>query len=195
MTDVLLFHHALGATAGVHGFADELRAAGHHVVVPDLFDGVVFGSLADGVAHAESLGFDTIIERGVACADGLGDRLVVAGFSLGVLPAQKLAQQRTGVVGALLYHAAVPPATFGNAWPPGVALQLHFCEHDPWAEEDLEAATALTADAGGELFLYPGSGHLVADRTSEDFEPELASLILHRTLSFLDMIDTLAGGS
>ena len=40
------------------------------------------------------VGFGEIIERGVRAADALPDGLVYAGFSLGVLPAQKLAQTR-----------------------------------------------------------------------------------------------------
>jgi pimeloyl-ACP methyl ester carboxylesterase len=108
MADVLLFHHALGLTAGVQGFAEQLRAAGHTVMVPDLYDGARFDTITEGVAHAEEIGFETLIDRGVAVAEGLGDRLVVAGFSLGVLPAQKLAQTRPGVIGAVLYHAAAP---------------------------------------------------------------------------------------
>ncbi|HSL60047.1 MAG TPA: dienelactone hydrolase family protein [Acidimicrobiales bacterium] len=186
MTDVLLFHHALGLTPGVRAFADELRGAGHTVVTPDLFEGATFESIAEGVDHAEQIGFETIIERGAAAADGLGDRLVVAGFSLGALPAQKLAQTRPGVVGAILYHSAVPVSVFGSGWPPGVALQVHMTEHDPWAEEDLEAAGDLVTTADGQLFLYPGVGHLVADPSSTDHDPEVAALILRRTLELLD---------
>jgi dienelactone hydrolase len=190
MADVLLFHHALGLTAGVQGFAEQLRAAGHTVMVPDLYDGARFDTITEGVAHAEEIGFETLIDRGVAVAEGLGDRLVVAGFSLGVLPAQKLAQTRPGVIGAVLYHAAVPSAMLGEGWPAGVALQLHLTEHDPLAEEDLEAARALEAEAGGELFLYDGTGHLVADPTSPDHDARQAAMILERTLVFLDRVGT-----
>ncbi len=186
MTDVILFHHALGLTPGVRAFADDLRSAGHSVVLPDLYDGTTFESLEDGVAHAESIGFGVIADRGAAAAAHWDGPFVAAGFSLGVLPAQKLAQTHPGAVGAVLYHAAVPPSTFGSGWPPGVALQMHFCEHDPWSEEDLEVARALALDAPGELFVYPGAGHLVADPGSADHDPEIAALILQRTVAFLD---------
>jgi dienelactone hydrolase len=53
MAEVLLFHHAHGLTAGVLAFADELRAAGHVVHTPDLYDGKTFAELADGVGYAE----------------------------------------------------------------------------------------------------------------------------------------------
>ena len=45
MTEVLMFHHAQGLTPGLRAFADVLRAAGHTVHAPDLFDGRTFGSI------------------------------------------------------------------------------------------------------------------------------------------------------
>ena len=48
MADVLLFHHAQGLTRGISGLADQIRAAGHTVHVPDLFDGQVFPTLQEG---------------------------------------------------------------------------------------------------------------------------------------------------
>jgi dienelactone hydrolase len=59
MIDVILFHHAQGLTNGVREFANELRTAGHHVTVPDLYGGVSFETLDDGIGHAEQIGFDT----------------------------------------------------------------------------------------------------------------------------------------
>src|ERR1700722_10338319 len=105
MADVLLFHHAQGLTSGITGFADQLRAAGHIVHVPDLFDGQVFATLPEGAEYAAKIGFGTVIERGQAAAAGLPAGLVYAGFSLGVLPAQMLAQIRPGAKGALLFEA------------------------------------------------------------------------------------------
>ena len=185
MTQVLLFHHALGVTPGILRFAEELRGAGHEVVVPDLFDGALFDSIATGVAYAERAGFEAIADRGVAHVADLDDEFVVAGFSLGVLPAQKIAQTQPGVAGAILYHGAVPSSIFGDGWPQRVALQIHLSADDEWATEDLEAARDLAAEAGGELFIYPGSGHLIADSSFGDFHPEHAALIMQRTLAFL----------
>jgi dienelactone hydrolase len=105
MTDVILFHHAQGLTDGVREFAGVLRAAGHQVTVPDLYGGETFGTLDEGVAYAQQTGFDVLIERGRRAADRLPAGLVCAGFSLGVLPAQSLAQTRPGARGALLFHA------------------------------------------------------------------------------------------
>ena len=113
MAELLLFHHALGLTAGCLSFAEELRAAGHVVHTPDLYDGKTFTELADGVGYAEQVGFATIVERGRRAAEGLPNDMVYAGFSLGVLPAQMLAQTRPGAKGAVLLHGCVPPSEFG----------------------------------------------------------------------------------
>jgi len=88
VAEILLFHHAQGLTEGCLAFADELRGAGHAVHAPDLYDGGTFDGIAEGVGHAQEIGFDTVIARGVAIAEGLPAELVYAGFSLGVLPAQ-----------------------------------------------------------------------------------------------------------
>lgn len=143
MTEVLLFHHAQGRTRGFLAFADELRAAGHVVHAPDLYDGKTFTDLDEGVGYAKEVGFGTIQERGRLAADGLPNELVYAGFSLGVMPAQLLAQTRPGARGALLFSAALPASEFGGSWPPGVPLQIHMMEGDEWAVEDLPAAREL----------------------------------------------------
>jgi dienelactone hydrolase len=186
MTEVLLFHHAQGLTAGVLAFADDLRAVGHVVHTPDLYDGKTFTDLDGGVAHAQELGFEEVLERGVAAARSLRPDLVYAGFSLGVMPAQKLAQTRPGARGALLMSAAVPPDEFDSPWPAGVPVQVHMMEQDEWAVEDLPAARNLVAGVpNGELFLYPGDRHLFADSSLGDFEPGAALLLKERVLAFL----------
>lgn len=188
MAEILLFHHAHGLTPGVHDFADRLRAAGHTVHVPDLYDGRVFDDLDEGVAYAREVGFDAIIERGRVAAEGLPGELVYAGFSLGVLPAQLLAQSRPGAQGALLFDACVPPSEFGGAWPEGVPVQIHGMDADPFfaGEGDLDAARALvetTTDA--ELFVYPGDQHLFADDSLPAYDKDAAEKLTARVLSFL----------
>ena len=186
MAEVLLFHHAQGLTPGVKAFADELRAAGHTVHTPDLYDGKTFGTVDEGVAHAREVGFQTLLDNGVAVADDLPAELVYAGFSLGGMPAQKLAQTRPGARGALLFHAAIPLSEFGGSWPDGAPLQIHFMEDDPWAEEDLPAAREIaeTID-GAELFVYPGDKHLFADNSVADYDEQSAMLLKRRVLGFL----------
>lgn len=189
MATVLLFHHALGPSPGFLGFADELRRAGHGVHAPDLFDGRFFASIEEGVAHAEGIGLDAIVRRGVAAAEGLPADLVYAGFSLGVLPAQALARTRPGARGALLYSSCVPPSNFGPAWPAGVPVEIHIAEEDPWAADDRDAARDLVARAGeAEFFLYPGSAHLFADPSCDDYDEPAARLLVERTMRFLQRV-------
>ena len=190
MAEILLFHHAHGQTAGFLAFADELRAAGHVVHAPDLYDGKTFADLDQGVGYAKKVGFATIGERGRHAANGLPNELVYAGFSLGAMPAQELAQTRPGCKGALLFSAAFPASEFGGSWPPGVPLQIHMMEDDKWSAEDLPAARELvsTIDAA-ELFLYPGDRHLFADNSLSDYDEGAATLLKQRVLSFLDNIE------
>jgi dienelactone hydrolase len=188
MAEVLLFHHAHGLTSGVHDFAELLRRAGHTVHTPDLYEGRVFDNLKDGLAHVRQNGFAAIIERGQAAANALPHALVYAGFSLGVMPAQKLAQSRAGARGALLFDACVSPADLGGAWPDGVPVQIHGMDADPSFvdEGDLAAARALVASApDAELFLYAGDKHLFADRSLPAYDAAAAALLTERALRFL----------
>jgi dienelactone hydrolase len=186
MAEILLFHHAHGQTPGFLAFADVLRAEGHSVHTPDLYDGRTFDDLDEGVGYAKQVGFDTILERGRLAADGLPDELVYAGFSLGVMPAQLLAQTRPGAKGALFFSAALRASEFGGSWPQGVPLQIHMMEDDEWATEDLPAARELVhAAEDAELFLYPGSGHLFADPTLSDYDERAATTLTQRVLAFL----------
>ena len=188
MAEVALFHHALGLTPGVVAFADELRRAGHTVHTPDLFEGRTFGSIEAGMAHAEEIGFPgEVIERGTRAVDALPGGLVYAGFSLGVLPAQKLAQTRPGAKGALLFYSCVPVEVFGS-WPEGLPAQVHGMDADPFFTEegDLDAARELTSQAKDtELFLYPGDQHYFADSTLPSYDPDATALLLQRVLGFL----------
>ena len=188
MSEVLFFHHAQGLTAGCLAFADELRAAGHTVHTPDLYDGNTFDDLDDGVGYAREVGFGTVLERGRLAAEGLPNELVYAGISLGVMAAQMLAQTRPGAQGALLVAAAIPPSEFDGDWPQGVPLQIHMMEGDEWVlEGDLDAARDLAETVeSAELFLYPGETHLFIDSSLPDYDEKAATLAKQRLLSFLD---------
>jgi dienelactone hydrolase len=186
-----LFHHAQGLTEGVRAFADEMRAAGHTVTVPDLYEGRTFPSIEAGVGYAQETGFETIIERGRTAAEALPAGIVYAGFSLGVLPAQMLAQTRPGAAGALLFEACVPVSEFGGQWPPEVPVQVHGKESDPYfaGEGDLDAARELVATTkDAELFLYAGDQHLFADSSLPSYDPAAAALLRQRVLDFLSRV-------
>jgi dienelactone hydrolase len=188
MAEVVLFHHAQGLTPGVVALADELRGAGHTVHTPDLFEGRTFGSLDEGMRYAEGVGFPEMIGRGVRAVEGLPAGLVYAGFSLGVLPAQMLAQTRPGARGALLFYSCVPVSEFGSAWPDEVPVQVHGMDADPIfvGEGDIDAARELVEQAeNAELFLYPGDQHYFADSSLPSYDAEATALLVQRVLDFL----------
>jgi dienelactone hydrolase len=182
MAEVVVYHHSLGLTDGVRAFAEALRAAGHTVHTPDLYEGRTFPTIEEGMAHAEQLGFpDEIVARGRAAAESLPSAVYYVGFSLGAMPAQSLAQTRPGARGLVLAYGALPLGQWGPnwpaEWPEGVELQLHSTEGD----EDVEIMQALTETVpGAELFLYPGPDHLFAEQDEQQRE-----LLVQRVLQFL----------
>lgn len=188
MAEIVLFHHAQGLTPGVVAFADELRHAGHIVHTPDLFDGRTFDSIESGMKFVKELGFDEVMARGERAAANLPSALVYAGFSLGVVPAQMLAQTRPGARGALLFYSCVPVSEFGESWPQEVPVQVHGMDADPYFvdEGDIDAAREMIAEAeNGELFLYPGDQHYFADSSLPSYDAEATELLLQRVLAFL----------
>jgi dienelactone hydrolase len=184
MSELILYHHVQGLGDDVLAFADELRAAGHEVHVPDLLEGRTFPTIAEGIANVQEIGFDTIVQRGRAAVEGLPDQLVYIGISLGVIPAQLLAQTRPGAQAAVFLHSAIPPAEFGSPWPADVPAQIHLSERDPEVlppNGDLEAARAFAAaEERVELFLYPGEAHLFKDYAEAD-----AARLAKRVLDFI----------
>lgn len=188
MAEILLFHHALGLTPGVTAFADRLRKAGHTVHTPDLFDGRTFDNVEKGMGFVRELGFGEVMKRGESAVDGLPAELVYAGFSLGVVPAQKLAQTRPGARGALLFYSCLPISEFESAWPKGVPVQVHAKEADSFFVDDgdIDAAHELVEEAEqAELFLYPGDQHIFADSSLPSYDAEATALLMQRVLDFL----------
>src|SRR5215203_478699 len=154
MAEVVVFHHALGLTDAVRRFADALRAAGHTVYRPDLYDGRTFHTIDDGMAHSDELGGPmAIVDRARAAVASLPSGAVYVGFSLGVLSAQSLAQTRPGASGAVLCYSALPLGEWGanwpGVWPNGARLQLHIAEGD----EDFEFAQRLVTTVPASEFV------------------------------------------
>ena len=191
MAEVLLFHHVMGQTPGFFAFADELRQAGHTVHTPNLLDGRTFDSIDEGLAYVGEIGFGEVIGRGDRAASELPEGLVYGGFSLGVVPAQKLAQTRPGAKGALFFYWCVPISEFGE-WPEGVPVQIHGADADPFFvdEGDIDAARELVGSTDdAELFLYPGDQHYFADLSLPSYDAAATALLTQRVLAFLDAVD------
>jgi dienelactone hydrolase len=194
MSDVLLFHHALGRTSGILALAEVIRQAGHQVHVPDLYAGRVFKTLDEGVHRAQSIGFSVLLQEAKVFAEQLPTRIVYAGISLGVMPAQMLAQTRPGAAGALFLEACLPVTEFGKDWPSEIPVQIHGMDHDPIfvGEGDLGNARALVAAAPeAELFLYAGDEHLFVDKSLPSYDTQATRVLSGRLLSFLDRVHQL----
>ena len=194
MAQVLLFHHILGLTEGVIAFADDLRAAGHAVHTPDLFDGRTFDTMEEAFAFVRETG-DTPDAKADSAAQALPEGLVYAGFSWGVGAAQRLAQTRPGARGALLYEACYPITgeyAFGP-WPNDLPVQIHGKADDEFfaREGDIDAARELVGVVGpdqAELFVYPGDEHLFVDPSVPTYDADAAALVTQRTLRFLSVL-------
>lgn len=198
MAEVVMFHSVLGLRPGVIAAADRLRAAGHTVHTPDLFDGEVFDELDDGMRKEEALGYREIARRTKEAVAGLPEGLVFAGFSMGVAHAEVLATTRPGALGVVLMHGAVPVSAlqeyFGiERWPEGMPAQVHYAEGDPWVEVEEEVAP-LGEDVRGagavfEEYAYPGSGHLFTDPDRAEHDPASSEEVWERMLAFLERVD------
>jgi dienelactone hydrolase len=195
MAEVVVFHHVQGLTDGMLAFAEQLRAGGHTVHTPDLFDGERPPTVEDGVAHVGSVGDEVLAERAQRSLAGLPEGLVYAGFSWGAATAQRLAQTRPGARGALLYEACIPLTgdwAFGP-WPDGVPVQIHGMDQDPFfaLEGDIDAARQLVDTVGpdlAELFVYPGDRHLFTDSSLPSYDAEATALVVKRSRDLLDRV-------
>jgi dienelactone hydrolase len=175
--ELVLFHSVLGLRTAVHDFADALRAAGHTVHTPDLFEGRTFDEIDAGMAFKDDLTEDVAMARAEAALAPLPEALVYAGFSFGGGLAQHFAQTRPGAVGAVLMHEAY------DGEGAEIPMTIHSMVDDPWF--DVEAAKRMP---NSELFLYPGSGHLFLDDGHPDYDADAAALVRERVLAFLDRL-------
>jgi dienelactone hydrolase len=195
MAEVVLFHHVQGLTDGVRAFAEELRAGGHTVHTPDLFDGELPATIDEGMALVGRIGDETIDARANAAVADLPQELVYGGFSLGGASAQRFAQTRPGARGALLYEACIPITgewAFGP-WPDGVPVQIHGMDKDPFfgLGGDLDAARELVEKVGpalAALFTYPGDQHLFTDSSLPSYDADATALVLSRSREFFDRL-------
>jgi dienelactone hydrolase len=183
---IILFHSAHGLRPAVHAAADRLRAAGHEVHVPDLYDGRTTDSVQEGMDIKDAIGRDELLMRAVTVSGPLSDkRLVYAGFSLGGSIAQNLALADDKARGLLLLHGT---SDIADDAATDIPVQLHVAEPDPFEPEDWLNAWYLRmrrAGADVEVHRYRGAGHLYTDPQLPDYDEEAAERTWAVALDFL----------
>ncbi len=188
MTDIALFHSALGVRPGITAAATRLRADGHQVLVVDQHDGRVFDDYDQAGRFVEQVGFPELMHRAVQAVQELPDGFLAAGFSNGGGMAEYVATQRR-CSGVLMLSGALPVSMLGaQTWPAGVPAQIHYSEHDPFrSQEWIDAVIGDVRAAGAsiEVFDYPGSGHLFTDPSLlQEYDEPAAELLWQRVLAF-----------
>jgi dienelactone hydrolase len=185
--NIMLFHSTYGLRPAVHAAAARLRAAGHEVYVPDLFDGRTFETVEEGMAFKDEVGKDELLRRAVLAAAPYSERgLVYAGFSFGASTAQTLALGDEKARGLLLLHGTSDIAE--NASVDELPVQLHVADPDPFETHDWLNSWYLQMQRTGadvEVYRYPGAGHLFTDPDLPDYDAAGAELTWKVALGFL----------
>ncbi|MFB4425177.1 dienelactone hydrolase family protein [Streptomyces sp. QL37] len=185
--NIMLFHSIHGLRPAVHASAERLRAAGHEVRVPDLFEGHTFETVEDGTAFKEQVGKEELLKRAVLAAAPYSDQgLVYAGFSFGASVAQTLALGDAKARGLLLLHGTSDIAE--NASVDELPVQLHVADPDVFESPDWLNSWYLQMQRTGadvEIYRYPGAGHLYTDPDLPDFDQDAADLTWKVALGFL----------
>ncbi|WP_274518624.1 dienelactone hydrolase family protein [Demequina lutea] len=181
----MLFHHAQGLTEGLRELAERIRAAGHEVHTPDMYSGVVFGRLDEGLAFASRIGHDAIEEVARRAARQHPHADTAMGFSLGAFPAQLLAQEWKRIHNLVLVAGGLPPRDLGGDWRFDVRLSVHVADPDDWIPTG-SLETLLHHARGPHVHRYPGIGHMFVDPSSPDYDADSADLFEERLLAWLD---------
>lgn len=199
MAQIVLFHSAYGLRPAVHAAAERLRAAGHQVTTPDLYDGRTFDTVEEGMAYKDEITQNELLRRAIgavaplltpaAGATAPADGLVYAGFSLGGALAQNLALADEHAKGLLLLHGT---SDIRDDAATGIPVQLHVAEPDPFEPEDWLNAWYLRmrkAGADVEVHRYRGAGHVFTDPDLPDHDAEAAERTWAVALDFLAELD------
>lgn len=190
MAHVVLLPSVLGVRAGVLDAIDRLEGAGHTAHLADVYRGPRFDSYPEARAFAGEVGNEELNRRALEAAVDLPEDLVVVGFSLGAVLAERIALHRHVSSVVLLSGALSMRALEERSWPQGVPLQVHVASEDPLRNSnqiDALLVDGRTAGATASLFEYACSGHLFTDPTLPDeYDGDSATLAWRRILEFID---------
>ncbi|WP_026595704.1 dienelactone hydrolase family protein [Methyloferula stellata] len=185
MASVILFHSVMGLRQVERDAAERLRADGHEVHTPDLYEGRTASSIAEGTALMETFGFEALAERALKACSGLPEKTVLAGFSLGAKLACQVWSKRAQTSGVLLLHGL---GDFPKWVRSGLPVQAHFAEPDSTISDQQATDWPMTAFRIGlaaEVYTYEGVGHLYTDTASPDYDAAAAGQTWERALAFL----------
>ncbi len=193
MANIALFHSVLGLRKGVLDAAQRLRKSGHTVYTADLYRGEVFDDMNIALKKFEQIGIPEIMARTLSFAETLPGDTVYAGFSNGGASAELLAASRPLAKGCILFHSALPIKELRiEKWPSIVPVQVHYCDKDPWRNQDWIdrfSGDVRKSGAGFDYYGYPCKGHLFADTDLPDYDHASAELMWDRVHQFLHRID------
>ncbi|MEH1165043.1 dienelactone hydrolase family protein [Micromonospora sp. CPCC 205539] len=185
MRHVVLFHSVYGLRPAVRAAADQLRAAGHRVVTPDLYGVPAADSVEEGFALLDKIGHEVVLDRARAALRELPPETVLGGFSMGAGVAGALLAERPDTAGLLLLHGTGGAPAAARA---GLPVQLHLADPDPYdAPDEVDEWQRAMADAGADLtvYRYPDTGHLFTDPDLPEHDAEAAAAAWPRVLAFL----------
>ena len=83
MASVVLFHSVLGLRPVELAAAEMIRAAGHTVSAPDLYDGAIADKVEQGMKLKDEIGWLRICEPAKSALADLPVSTILVGFSMG----------------------------------------------------------------------------------------------------------------
>jgi dienelactone hydrolase len=189
MSTIVLFHSIFGQRPGFVDAAERLRALGHEVATPDLFDGAVFDRYDEAQANMVKIGLPEVLKRAALATRNLPAEVVYAGFSLGAACALGATIRKPGALACIAMAGVATKDQLGAAaWPSGIVVQTHFAATDPGYSKPRIAALGEELRASGsrlEVFEYASGGHLFADPGLPDYDRGSAEAMWERVDALL----------
>ncbi|MFO1143943.1 MAG: dienelactone hydrolase family protein [Amaricoccus sp.] len=185
MAEVVLFHSILGLRPAEAAIAARMRAAGHKVTTPDLYDGLRTDSYNEGFGMHDAIGDAELLRRARDAVAALPAETVLAGVSMGGGIAGELWKDRRETAGVLFLHG---PAPLAPAPRPGTPVEVHMADPEPFDDEAFIGAwiaEALALPIAFKVFRYAGAGHFFTDATLPDHDAAAAELALGRAVDLL----------
>jgi dienelactone hydrolase len=188
MAQVVVFHSAYGLRQAEADTAACLRAAGHDVSTPDLYDGRTASTMDAALALMDAVGWEVICARARQALEVVPQTAVLAGFSMGAGVIGSVWDQRRAAAGVVLLHGIAPIPASAR---PGLPVQVHLAGDDPFAPRQAVArwqAGATRAGLAAQVFTYPGAGHFYTDPCLADYHPASAGQTWQRVTAFLSAL-------